>query len=394
MDVIERCDSVAVDTEANSMHAYRPELCLIQVSGGASDWVLDPLAGFDFDPFLAILEDPSVQKIFHDAEFDVLLLGRSHDVRLRGLFDTKVVATAIGEKSFGLAALVEKHFGVALDKSQQRSDWGKRPLADKQLRYAADDTHYLHELRDALEQELEAQQEITRLEVDAEFRRLERLRPRPDESSPDDWVKVKGVHRLQAIEMRVFRELWRWREGLAKKRNVPPFKIVGNAQLLGLARSRPRDMPGVERVQGMRGRLAERHGSALIRIVEANADQPGITRPQAPKRSQAERRRDVADAELLDQLKRWRKRVSEARATDPSLVMHREVLERLSRCHPRPSSREDLLATGDFEEWRLDAHADDLLAIVGAARSGDSGASESAPKSASAKRRPRRRRRD
>lgn len=346
------------------MHAYRARLCLIQVSTEDRDWVVDPLKGLDLDPFFAILEDPKVEKIFHDAEFDVLLLRRSNDVRLKGLFDTKVVATALGETQFGLAALVEKHFDVVLDKSQQRSDWGKRPLDAKQIRYAADDTHYLHELSDILHGRLEESEDIVRHEVEAEFRRLEALAPKADDVDPDAWAKVKGAHRLEPLELRALRDLWRWRESQAERRDVPPFKVIGNAQLLGLSRSRPSDTRGLARVQGIGTRLIERHGATLLRLIRETKDKPGIQMPSAPKRTPQERRERSEDSEVLDRLKRWRKRVAEQRRTDASLVMHREVLERLARLRPRPTSVEELAATGDFEDWRLEAHAEDLLAIL------------------------------
>lgn len=361
LDVIEESASLAVDTEANSMHAYRGRLCLIQVSAEGRDWVIDPLQRLDLDPFFAILEDPDVEKIFHDAEFDVLLLRRAHDVRLRGLFDTKVVATAVGVAQYGLAALVEEHFGVSLDKSQQRSDWGRRPLDPKQVRYAAEDTRYLHELRDILDARLELRPEIVRLEVAAEFRRLERLVPKDDEADPEGWAKLKGAHRLQPVELVALRELWRWREREAAKRDVPPFKVIGNTQLLALASSRPSDVAGMQRIHGVSARLVEKYGSKMLKLLDEAREQPGIERPAGPTRTSTQRREDSEDADVLERLKRWRKRASEERGTDPSLVMHREVLERLSRLRPRPTTLEELEATGDFEDWRLEANGPAIL---------------------------------
>ncbi|MCB9917567.1 MAG: ribonuclease D [Planctomycetes bacterium] len=364
LDDIEGVDRLAIDTEANSMHAYRARLCLIQCSDATCDWILDPLAGFDLDPFFAILEDPDVEKIFHDAEFDILLLSREHDVRLRGLFDTKVAASALGEQQFGLASLVHRRFGANLDKTQQRSDWGKRPLDESQVRYAAEDTHYLLELASQLEAELDDADALRWELVRAEFRRLERLRSKEEPKDPDAWLRVKGTNLLGPKELIVLRELWRWRESVAEKRDLPPFKVLGNAQLLAIARARPTDLEGLGRIDGVAGRPLERYGSIWLRILESLRDHPGLSRPVEPERSTAQRREAREDGEVFERLKRWRKRVADTTRTDASLVLHREVLERVSKLRPRPSTRAELEATGDFEDWRLDAYAEGLLAAI------------------------------
>lgn len=364
LDAIEGEERLAIDTEANSMHAYRARLCLIQCSTRHGDWVLDPLAPIDFDPFFAVLEDERVTKVFHDAEFDVLLLNGEHDVRLRGLFDTKVVATALGETQYGLASLVERRFGAKLDKSQQRSDWGKRPLEEVQIRYAADDTRYLLDLADELEGRLDASDELRQREVRAEFRRLEGLVAKKEARDPDDWARLKGAHLLEAKERVILREFWRWREAVAEKRNQPPFKILGNAQLLAIARSRPVDVAALARIEGVGGRLLERYASTWLGILTALRDHPGIAKPTEPQRSAEQRKIDREDVEALERLKRWRKAVADERRTDPSLVMHREVLERLSRVRPRPTSREELEVLGDFEAWRLNAYSEALLGVL------------------------------
>ncbi|MCA8969363.1 MAG: ribonuclease D [Planctomycetes bacterium] len=378
LDDIEGVDRLAIDTEANSMHAYRARLCLIQCSDATRDWILDPLAGFDLDPFFAILEDPDIEKIFHDAEFDILLLSREHDVRLRGLFDTKVAASALGEEQFGLASLVHRRFGAKLDKTQQRSDWGKRPLDESQVRYAAEDTHYLLELASQLVEELDDADAIRWELARAEFRRLKRLRSKEEPKNPDAWLRIKGSNLLAPKELVVLRELWRWRESVAEKRDLPPFKVLGNAQLLAITRARPTDLEGLARIDGVAGRPLERYGAIWVRILESLRDHPGLNRPVEPERSSAERREGREDGEVFERLKRWRKRVADTTRIDASLVLHREVLERVSKLRPRPSTRAELEATGDFEEWRLDAFAEGLLAAIAGQGSGagDRGSSD------------------
>jgi len=111
---------IAVDTEADSFHHYREKVCLIQLSFGTTDALIDPLAGLDLTPLGSVLGEPAIRKVFHGGDYDVRLLGRDAGIEVRGLFDTMVAARLVGETAFGLAALLSKHFGVVLDKRWQR----------------------------------------------------------------------------------------------------------------------------------------------------------------------------------------------------------------------------------------------------------------------------------
>jgi len=133
---------VAVDTEADSMHAYHEKLCLVQLSFDGQHAIIDPLElGRDgLAPLAALLADPAVVKVMHGADYDLRMLDRDLGAHLCGLEDTQMAAQLIGEGSFGLAALVSTKLGVVLDKKFQRSDWSIRPLGSEELRYAAADT--------------------------------------------------------------------------------------------------------------------------------------------------------------------------------------------------------------------------------------------------------------
>ena len=143
---LEGQDEIAVDTEADSFYSYRNKVCLIQVTIGDRDYLVDPLADIDITGFGKVFADPGVVKIFHDSEYDVLILRRDFGFTFKNLFDTRVAAAVLGSAAPGLASVLDQHFGVSLDKSMQRSDWAKRPLTPKQIAYARLDTHYLQAL--------------------------------------------------------------------------------------------------------------------------------------------------------------------------------------------------------------------------------------------------------
>src|SRR5690606_24640794 len=118
-------------------------------------FLIDTLSVSDLSSLAPIFADARHEVILHDADYDLRLLARDHDIRVGGLFDTKLAAQLLGEPAFGLGALVEKYLGTRLDKKHQRADWAQRPLPQEMLSYAAEDTQHLPELRDRLKAELE-----------------------------------------------------------------------------------------------------------------------------------------------------------------------------------------------------------------------------------------------
>jgi ribonuclease D len=142
--------TLAVDTESNSLHAYRERLCLVQFSTTKEDAIVDPLAVPDLAPLAGVLGDPKIQKVFHAAEYDLIVLNRDHGYPVVNIFDTMIAARVLGRPKVGLGNLLEEEFAIKLEKRYQRADWGERPLKQEMLEYARLDTHYLIALRDKL----------------------------------------------------------------------------------------------------------------------------------------------------------------------------------------------------------------------------------------------------
>ena len=134
---------LAIDLEANSMYAYRERVCLIQVSTTTQDYLIDPLTDLDLSGLGELIADPSVEKIFHAAEYDLILLKREYDWELNSLFDTMWAARILGYPRYGLANLLGDLFQVKLNKRYQKSNWCRRPLSRAQRTYAQLDTHFL-----------------------------------------------------------------------------------------------------------------------------------------------------------------------------------------------------------------------------------------------------------
>jgi ribonuclease D len=198
---------LALDTEADSLHAYPEKVCLIQISTAAGDRLIDPLARVNLDPLFAALGRHDL--IMHGADYDLRLLHRHHEFVPRTIFDTMLAARLLGERQFGLGSLVEKFLGVTLDKGPQKADWARRPLTERMETYARNDTRHLKPLAERLKHEL---QQKSRLDWHAEScARLIADCSQPPVMDDDSVWRVKGSHALGRPALAVLRELWQLR---------------------------------------------------------------------------------------------------------------------------------------------------------------------------------------
>ncbi len=357
---LSRADRIGFDTEADSFYSYQERVCLIQVTVDEEDFLIDPLAPVEVQRLGPVFADPAKTKIFHDGEYDVLILKRDYDFRFAGLFDTRVAAAALGLELPGLASVVQARFGVELDKSQQRSDWSKRPLSKQQIAYARQDTRYLLPLMDQLAAELEACGRMPI--VEGECRRLEALDPSPKTFNPDEFIRIKGARTLDPKEMRALRELYVWRDTEARRRDVPPFKVLGNHLMLAAARARPRRAAALDGVDGFSPKIVRRLGRPIVEAIQRASElEPIRSAPRLPAKD-GSGRLDEAGHELHDRLKGWRKQRAQSEGIDSSLILNRHTL--LSLAHERPADEEALARVDGLMEWQRDMFGDELLELV------------------------------
>jgi ribonuclease D len=349
---------IAVDTEADSFYHYQERVCLVQITAGGRDWLVDPLRGLDIAPLGALLADPARVKVFHDGEYDVLIMKRQFGFRFASLFDTRVAAAALGMEAPGLAAVVQARYGYELDKSQQRSDWSRRPLTREQVAYARLDTHYLVPLMHAFVPELEQRGRMQVLT--GECTRLAALEPAEKTFHPDEFLRIKGARRLSLSEMRLLRELFVLREEHARARDLPPFKILAPQTLIDLAQARPTSARALERL--VPPSILRRFGPEILGAIQRGLALGPFPRvPQLPARGEDGELTEEG-AELHERLKQWRKERAQREALDSSLVLNRRVLQRLAEARPR--TRADLAAVEGFLDWQLELFGNELLAVV------------------------------
>jgi ribonuclease D len=354
--VARREPRVAVDTEAASFHRYRDRIYLIQVSTRDRTALIDPLAIADLAPVGALLADAKVEKVFHDADYDLRVLDRDYGFRAVRLFDTRVAAQLAGEPAIGLAALLDKYLGVKLAKEHQKADWSLRPLPPEMLAYAAADTRHLLELRDALERRL---RELGRLAwVEEEFVRLESLRwTGAAGSDADGYLRVKGAKGLPPRALGAFRELHRWRESVAQRDDKAPFRVIGHDALLAASRALPLAPADLARIKELPASLARRHGAALLAAVARALALPERDLPRLERVARLPK--DPAFDARVDRLKAVRNRVATELGLEPGVLCGRTTLEAVARA--RPKDRAGLALVGELRRWQIQVLGDALL---------------------------------
>jgi len=220
-----------VDTEADSLHHYQERLCLIQLAVGDTYALIDTLALSDVSKLLTTLDKLEVW--MHGADYDLTLLKRTYGWTPQRVRDTQIAARLVGHRQFGLAALIQKHFGVELSKASQKADWSKRPLPEKMLAYAVDDVRYLGPLIDILKKEL-----TDKNRMDWFLQSCDNLREdvlaRPERVREDAW-RINGSGSLKPRGLALLKGIWHWRDGMARERDVPPFRIMNNQQMISAA---------------------------------------------------------------------------------------------------------------------------------------------------------------
>lgn len=349
--------TVAVDTESNSLHAYRERVCLIQFSTPTADYIVDPIALPDLSALAPFFANPAHEKIFHAAEGDLFGLGRDFAFTFANIFDTMSAARTLGWPHVGLAAVLKAEFDVTLSKTHQRADWGRRPLRSDMLDYARLDTHHLPALRDRLHTALnESGRWAEALE---DFERLARTQPATVTQTldPQAFWRVKGARYLTPQQAAILREVFAYRDAESSRTNQPPFKVIGEPTLLDIAQRAPQSIDDLKGIVAMTPGQIHRHGSALLRAVQAGM---GATPPSPPIVEQVPD--DVR--ERYDRLQHWRKTRAQARGVESDVILPRTTLWDLARRAPR--SLADLADIVDFGPTRRAMYGQEIIAVIGA----------------------------
>jgi ribonuclease D len=328
-------ESIPVDTEADNLHHYATRVCLIQISSGGRQFLVDTLIGLDLKPLFSVLAKKIL--IMHGSDYDLRLLWELTKFKPKQVFDTMLAAQLVGHDRIGLGSLLKDFLDVHHPKDSQKADWSKRPLPPKMLDYAARDVLHLTELRDVLAKRLEdtGRTDWHRQKCDWQIRVATSGFPESDEHA---W-RLGPSRRFSPQALAALYELWHWRESEAERLDRPPFKVISNDYLTKLSlavdegsyREAYRALPNGLRRGKSRG---------LLEVLERAAKKDPKT---LPKRPASEGRPLPLNGEELarqESIRGHRDKVAQELKIDATLIASRSQIAQIAR---KPGELDKLL---------------------------------------------------
>jgi ribonuclease D len=273
---------IAFDTEFVSEDRYRPDLCLVQVAAGGQLAIIDPKTIESLDVFWQLLASPGHTAIVHAGREEFRFCRFAIGERPANWFDTQIAAGLIGlEYPAAYGTLIHKLLGNSLGKGETRTNWRRRPLSPKQLEYALQDVLYLEPLYEEISSQLEELGRDSWLESElATWQdQLE------GEEASSRWRRVSGISGLSPRNLAIVRELWKWRDGEAAQRDIPPRRVLRDDLMVEMARRQTADPKNIRAVRDMDRRGVQRHIPAISECIERALDLPKNQCPEPSRRA-------------------------------------------------------------------------------------------------------------
>ena len=326
-DLMARLDAaewITLDTEFIREKTYYPRLCLIQIASADTLACIDPIAISDLQPFLKWLNQPQRLKVLHAAWQDLEIFHHLGNGNVPApLFDTQVAAAVLGMgDQLGYARLVEALLGIALDKSQSRTDWSRRPLTRAQLEYAIDDVRHLRDVYLRLREQLE---QLGRMHwLEKPFQKL--ADPATYTVDPQTvWERVKGLQILKPQQLAILRELAAWREQRALLKDIPRRWILSDEILLDMARMQPDSPAALRQIRGLSDEQIERGAGEWLACIARGQAVPKSECPSLPRR----RKLDASMSVVADVLTALLNQVAHENGISAQMIATRQQLEKM-----------------------------------------------------------------
>ncbi len=263
-EAVRACPAIALDTEFVRTRTYYPQLGLIQLFDGANVALIDPLGISDWSPLKAVLRDTGITKFLHAGSEDLEVFLNAFGELPEPLIDTQILAAFCGRPlSWGFASMVEEYTGVALDKSESRTDWLARPLSERQCEYAAADVWYLLPIAKKLMIETEA---AGWLPAALDECRLMQQRRQEIQAPEEAWRDITNAWQLRTRQLACLQLLADWRLRKARERDMAVNFVVREENLWAVARYMPGSLGELDSL-GLSGSEIRFHGKTLISLV-------------------------------------------------------------------------------------------------------------------------------
>ncbi len=343
---------MGVDTESSGYYTYFSELCLIQITTGQYNYIIDPLSDLKMDKLGDLFNNPAITKIFHSAPSDIQELKRRFEWDFNGIFDTFLACRMLGIESCSLAALVEKYCQVKMEKGEQKSNWKKRPLTSSQLKYAYLDTAYLERIMDAMVAELKDASLYEEYMEEVEWESRVTISPEK-ELDLDGWIRIPGAVNLEPAGRGQLKALYEVRDQIARRRNIASFRIISNKALVELVRLNISELEGLAGFKQINPAFIKSEGPRILKAIEQASAIDDIALPAI---------RDEMEPDLENRfvlLKKWRHSVARRRKMDPSVIMNNRILLEIARL--QPASIEELRDSELISPGKLKRYGKEIL---------------------------------
>ncbi|MCF6247577.1 MAG: SinI family restriction endonuclease [Desulfobacula sp.] len=348
---------IGVDIEADSMHCFKEKICLIQMACAGQSFLIDPFEMKEIDPFLKVLENPEIVKIFHGSDFDIRSLDRDYGIQVNNLFDTEIACRFLGVKERGLAALLKKHFNVIADKRFQKEDWSKRPLRPEMINYSVMDVVYLEKLYQILSNNLDKIKRFSWAKEEFEIQTRVRYE---NNNIPPLFRKFKGAGKMDNRSLAVLENLLQVRLDIAKAKNRPMFKVLSNQSLKNMAEQKPISIAQMIDERILSKKQADMYGKKCATAIgEAMAldpkDLPFYPKIRRPKK-------DVRIQKRITLLKKMREKLSESMNIEPGFLLNNALITSIAV--DIPGSKQELCDLESIRNWQVDALGENILNIL------------------------------
>ena len=348
---------LGVDLEGDSLHHYRERVCLIQVSDLTSDYIIDPIKIGDLSPFLDVLAEPSIQKVMHGADYDVVSLKRDYDASIVNLFDTMIAAQFLGYPRFGLMHLIQRHFGIKIDKAYQTHDWSKRPLLTGHVEYARGDTHFLLALREILTWKMTSADLVEAFEEECVLQTQREWNGKRDPTI--DFLQVRHSHKLAESGLRILRQLYLERNAIAQEVDLPVFRVLHDDALILLTRSAPESQSDLTRIVKDKFRLNSAYQKRMLAAIQRGMDDD-TELPRHPKVRKV-RLRPFFER-VMNELKVWRNQKVDELDLLPVVVFSNGQLREIARAMPVDAAAFEQVPS--IRRWQVKRYGSDILEII------------------------------
>ena len=350
---------LSIDTESNSLYAYKGSLCLLQLAAENIRVIVDTLK-VDITSFEILLVDKDIEKIFHSAEADIKTLKLAFKTNIHNIFDVMLAAKYMGIRRCGLDGMVGEYFDVKLNKKFQKANWGARPLSKEMLDYAINDVRYLKKLRDMFHSKLKKNDLLD--EITEEFVKLTKLEPQEPKFDRNGYLSFGMSRKLNMLSLAVLKELYCAREKAAAKINVPSFKVISEDLMLRLSKSPTHALISLVEYKGITKYVYTMHGEWIKEAIERGLKEKTVVIPKRAvlSKEKIEHFHNVKDR--IKRLKRWRIETAKKRNMLSEVIIEGETLEKIA--YRNPKTADDLVKIDGFLPIKSNLYGKEILHVL------------------------------